>query len=123
MRITNLQRLRRAAGYRSAKDFAEALDIPGSTYSRYERDMRGSGCGIPVQAAWAIADELGCSIDLVVGRESLDDDSGKRTLEKRADALSDLGRAMLLDYLGFLEYRERPESARSPRYGREGLNL
>ena len=51
-----LQRLRREAGYRSAKEFAEALGIPGSTYARYERAGDGADCGIPLSAAWQIAD-------------------------------------------------------------------
>ena len=40
-----LQRLRREAGYRSAKEFAEALGIPGSTYARYERAGDGAAFG------------------------------------------------------------------------------
>ena len=67
-----LQRLRREAGYRSAKDFAAVLGIPTSTYARYERQPEGPDCAIPLSSAWQIADALGCSIDLVVGRTDLD---------------------------------------------------
>ena len=52
-----LQRLRREAGYRNAKDFAAVLGIPASTYSRYERAEEGPLCGIPLSSAWSIADE------------------------------------------------------------------
>lgn len=106
-----LQRLRREAGYRSAKDFAEALGIPSSTYSRYERAGDGADCGIPLPAAWQIADALGCSIDLVVGRENIDAPKPDKELQARADALSRSSSEMLEDYLRFLEYRDEAESS------------
>ena len=31
--------LRKAAGYRSSRDFAAVLGIPATTYSRYERTL------------------------------------------------------------------------------------
>lgn len=100
-----LQRMRREAGFRSAKDFAERVGIPMSAYARYERAGDGPECGIPLPSAWAIADALGCSIDLVVGREDIDtvlDDS----IQERVEALSRTGREMHDDYLRFLEFRE-----------------
>ena len=96
-----LQRLRREAGYRSAKKFAEALGIPGSTYARYERAGDGADCGIPLPAAWQIADKLDCSIDLVVGREDIDRPDG---LQKRIQALPSSSIAALESYLCFLEH-------------------
>ena len=103
-----LQRLRREAGFRSAKDFAESLNIPGSTYARYERAVEGPDCGIPLPSAWQIADALGCSIDLVVGREDIDArDAG--TLDERVAALSLANQAMLT---GFLEYLESLENSK-----------
>lgn len=101
-----LQRLRRQAGYRSAKDFAEALGIPGSTYARYERAGDGAGCGIPLPAAWQIADALGCSIDLVVGREDIDAPEPEG-IQPRYDALSADGRALVDSYLSYVELGER----------------
>ena len=101
-----LQRLRRQAGYRSAKDFAEALGIPGSTYARYERAGDGAGCGIPLPAAWQIADALGCSIDLVVGREDIDAPEPEG-IQPRYDALSADGRALVDSYLAYVELGER----------------
>ena len=100
-----LQRLRREAGYRSAKDFAAALGVPSSTYARYERADEGPECGIPLPAAWQIADALGCTIDLVVGRADIDArDVG--TLDARAGALNPANRAMLEGFLGYLESLE-----------------
>ena len=93
-----LQRLRREAGYRSAKEFAEALGIPGSTYARYERAGDGADCGIPLSAAWQIADKLGCSIDLVIGREDIDAPEPEG-IQPRYDALSPEGRALVDSYL------------------------
>ena len=101
-----LQRLRRQAGYRSAKDFAEALGIPGSTYARYERAGDGADCGIPLPAAWQIADMLGCSIDLVVGREDIDAPEPEG-IQPRYDALSADGRALVDSYLSYVELGER----------------
>lgn len=105
-----LQRLRRQAGYRSAKEFAEALGIPGSTYARYERAGDGADCGIPLSAAWQIADKLGCSIDLVIGREDIDA-SRYTTMQGRIDSLSRSSSEMLDDYLRFLEFRDRADAS------------
>ena len=105
-----LQRLRRDAGYRCAKEFAEVLNIPNSTYSRYERAPEGPDCGIPLQAAWAMADKLGCSIDLVVGREDIDAPRGV-TLDARVGKLSRSGREMLDDFLCYLEFRDAAVAA------------
>ena len=99
-----LQRMRRESGFRSAKDFAERVGIPISTYARYERAGDGPECGIPLPSAWAIADALGCSIDLVVGREDID--AAGDSIRERVEALSRTGREMHEDYLRFLEFRE-----------------
>ena len=56
-------------------------------------------------SAWAIADALGCSIDLVVGREDIDA-AGGDSIQGRVEALSRAGREMHDDYLRFLEFRE-----------------
>lgn len=97
-----LQRMRREAGYRSAKDFAESVGIPMSTYARYERAGDGPECGIPLPSAWAIADALGCSIDLVVGREDIDSATGD-SFQARFESLGSTERASLESYLSFLE--------------------
>lgn len=101
-----LQRMRRAAGYRSAKDFAEELGIPASTYARYERTPEGpDACSIPIRAAWRIADALGCSIDEVVGREGPKEETRKGAQEACA-SLSPEERARLEGYLDCLRSRE-----------------
>ena len=81
---------------------AAVLGIPASTYARYERQPEGPECAIPLSSAWQIADALGCSIDLVVGREDIDAASAP-TLDERAAALSLNGQEVLRGFLGYLE--------------------
>ncbi len=114
----SLQRLRRRAGFRSAKDFAAKVGIPASTYSRYERAVEGPGCGIPIASAWAMADELGCSIDQVVGRTGIDeperialDEAEKGSLDERVAAMGALDRKIIGAFVGFLEFRAAVNAA------------
>lgn len=105
--ISNLQRLRRAAGFRTAAEFADSCRIPASTYSRYER-QGGEGQraeGIPMHNAVLMADRLGCSLDLLIGREPIK--QGSDTLDARVSRLSRSGREMHEDFMRYLEFRER----------------
>ena len=95
----SLQELRREAGYRSAREFAEACEITQSSMTRYEKEPDN----IPVRSAWRIADVLGCSIDDVVGRESPLAADLRGDVQKRYDALPAPLRGSLDDYLGYLE--------------------
>lgn len=81
---STLQDLRKEAGFRTAKDFAEAVGIPAPTYTRYEQDP----LKIPVDRAWKIADELHCSIDAVVGRKHIDVADMRSDFQKYYDSLS-----------------------------------
>lgn len=103
---TTLVDLRRAAGYRSSKEFAAALGTPATTYSRYERTLADPDSGVPLRAAWAIADKLNCTIDAVVGRDEADDANG-RDLNALYRSLSDEGKKRLDDYLLFLDFSDR----------------
>ena len=89
--------MRREAGYRSAKDFAEVLNIPSSTYARYERAVECPECGIPLAAAWQIADALGCSIDI----------------DERVAVLSLTNQEAIMGFLGYLEQLEANKPRRS----------
>lgn len=108
--ISNLQRLRRAAGYRTASEFADSCRIPMSTYCRYER-QGGEGQraeGIPMHNAVVMADKLGCSLDLLIGREPIEPvKQGRDTLDARVSRLSRSGREMHEDFMRYLEFRER----------------
>ena len=103
-----LQQIRKEAGYRSAREFADACGFTQSTMTRYEKEPDN----IPVKAAWRIADVLGCTIDVVVGRESEVTADLRGEVQARYDALAPSLRKSLDDYLSFLETREsEPESA------------
>lgn len=108
--LPTLKRLRCEAGYFSAKEFATALKIPSSTYSRYEQAPEGPNSGIPLNIAWAIADELGVSIDLVVGRADIDAPRTS-TLDDRVQKLSRSGREIFDDFMRYLEFREAANEA------------
>jgi len=99
-----LQSLRREAGYASARAFAERLGIPAPTYAKYERQPETPDNRIPMGAAWKIADALGCSIDVVVGRYA-DDDEATR-VQRMYDRLTPGSRERVDEFLDFIEYRE-----------------
>ena len=80
------------------------MGVPAPTYARYERQPDGPETGIPMRAAWKIADALGCSIDLVVGRELHESDGSK--VQRMYNALTPGSRKRLDEYLDFIEYRE-----------------
>lgn len=83
----SLARIRREAGYPSARALAGEPGISESTCSRYE-----SAPGrMPLPAAVRMADALGCSLDDIVGRRPPAD---RRAVDAAAsrlvDALTDL---------------------------------
>lgn len=60
----SLQSMRKAAGYRSAKAFAERLGMNVASYTDYEQGRTG----LSIERAWEIADILECSLDELGGR-------------------------------------------------------
>lgn len=98
----NIQDLRREKGYKSAREFAEALGIPTSTYARYESQPDG----IPLKQAWAIADKLGCTIDMVVGRDMSNFADLRGKVQKFYDELSMPSRRLFHEMMGYIEYKE-----------------
>lgn len=102
-----IQDLRRERGYRSAREFADALGISASSMSRYDNQPDS----IPTKVAWAMADDLGCSIDEVVGREHVT--SGRSDLQDLYDGLLPETRALVDELLEFA--RQRDEKARRQR--------
>ncbi len=105
-----LQQLRKAAGYRSAKEFGAQMGIPLATYARYESNPEK----IPLQAAWTLADRLGCSIDVIVGRTGLDagDAGGPGRVQAAYEGLSPQLKQSLEDYLGYLVAKNADEQRR-----------
>ena len=66
---TGLQKVRKAAGFKSAKDFADFMSINVNTYTGYEQ-----GKTFTLEQAWLFADALG----EVMGRHvSLDELAGR----------------------------------------------
>ncbi len=106
-----LQELRKAAGYKSAKDFCAETGIPLATYARYESAPEK----IPVDRAWLMADKLGCSIDLIVGRTELQPSGnggagGK--VQAAYDGLSPQLKQSFDEYLAFLVAKNADEQRR-----------
>ena len=87
---SNLQELRKAAGYRNANDFAEAHEIPSSTYARYESNPDK----IPMERAWQLADILCTTIDAIVGRESPAPGTARGEVQLEYDGLTPEARAL-----------------------------
>lgn len=107
---STLQEIRKAAGYKTAKDFAESMGLPLTTYSRYESNSEK----IPTERAWAIADALNCTIDEVVGRQlpgSEDDEptekpDGRGEVQREYDALSGENKKLVDQFMAFVKTRE-----------------
>lgn len=62
---TNLQAMRKKAGYRSARAFAEHIGMNVATYTDYEQGRHS----FTLEKAWEFADLLGCSLDELAGRQ------------------------------------------------------
>ncbi len=96
----SIKDLRQEKGYRSAREFADALGIATSSMSRYDRDPET----IPLKHAWAMADLLDCSIDEVVGREQVT--AGRNELQEFYDGLSREGKALFDEFKEFVAMKE-----------------
>lgn len=103
-----IQELRKEAGYRSGREFAAALGVSPSTYSRYEASPES----IPLKAAWAMADILGCSIDMIVGREHVEVSDMRGEVQKLYDSLSDDLKLRMDDFLEFIAHLQTKEDRR-----------
>lgn len=62
---TNLQTMRKRAGFKSAKAFAEHVGISKDTYTGYEQGR----IQLTLERAWEFADELHCTLDELAGRD------------------------------------------------------
>ena len=87
---SNLLKLRKAAGYKNASEFAEAHEIPASTYARYESNPDK----IPMERAWQLADILGTTIDAIVGREIPDPACARGEVQLEYDGLTPEARTL-----------------------------
>lgn len=96
----SIKDLRQEKGYRSAREFADALGIATSSMSRYDRDPET----IPLKHAWAMADLLDCSIDEVVGRSHVT--SGANELQDFYDGLLPETRALMDEFIDFARMKD-----------------
>ena len=61
---TNLQVMRKRAGYKSAREFADHAGINVNTYTNYEQGK----ANMSLVQAWELADQLDCTLDELAGR-------------------------------------------------------
>lgn len=97
----SIQELRRDAGFRSAREFAEECGFSPSSLARYEKEP----AAIPMKSAWVMADVLGCSIDDIAGRDEPTTADLRGSIQVRYDELPTSLKASLDDYLCFLEMK------------------
>ena len=94
-----LQQARKAAGFKSARAFADYLHIPVSRYTAYEQGRRA----FTYEQAWEFADALDCTMDELGGRvfavpqESISQDPKFVDIETCYKAMDDTGRAVMHD--------------------------
>lgn len=91
----NLQEMRKRAGYKSARAFAERIGMSLNTYNNYEQGVTK----LTLEKAWEFADVLECSLDELAGRKWPPDDLAsidprRRTLIESYDALTDDGKTL-----------------------------
>ncbi len=117
---SDLLKLRRRAGYKSARAFAEEAGIPLPTYARYESNPEK----IPLKAAWTIADKLGTSIDVVVGRRALESaDAERGEVQREYDSFSQDGRDSMDEFRRFVRWQEERGRADDGRRKRRHYDL
>ena len=61
---SHLQKMRKAAGFKSAKAFAEYVGVNPNTYTQYEQGL----VAMLYERAWQFADALNCTLDELGGR-------------------------------------------------------
>ena len=104
----SLRDIRKDAGYKSAKELADKMGIPTPTFSRYEQ----SPDKIPIKAAWALADVLGCSIDEVVGRVDRHAPT-PGSLQAAYDELPEASKMLVDEYMAFISGKESDAEKRA----------
>lgn len=91
----NLQEMRKRAGYKSARAFAEKIGMSLNTYNNYEQ----GATKLTLEKAWEFADVLECSLDELAGRRWPPEDLASIDPRRRAmiesyDALTDDGKTL-----------------------------
>lgn len=93
----NLQKMRKAAGFKSAKAFAAHLGINGDTYTDYEQGR----INFTYEQAWQFADALKCTLDELGGRTPPEarafSDPGQEALNGYFESMNTTGRNALVE--------------------------
>ena len=92
---TQLQAMRKKAGFKSAKAFADSIGMNPATYTDYEQGRRA----FTLEKAWEFADVLECSLDELAGRRWPPEDLASIDPRRRAmiesyDSLTDDGKTL-----------------------------
>lgn len=97
----SLQRIRKAAGFKSARSFAEHIKMNPQTYTDYEQGKSM----FSYERAWTIADALNCSLDELGGRKALKsyEDPGQQRLNNCYENMNDSGQQTLVSVAQGLE--------------------
>lgn len=106
---SNLQALRKRAGFRSAKAFAEYAGVNIKTYTNHEQ----GDAAMSLLQAWEYADLLDCTLDELAGRRVPDQPSMSTDEQRVLDvyrSASEHGR-VLIDAVIDGEARHMDESA------------
>lgn len=93
---TNLQALRKEAGYKSAVAFAKEINMNPHTYTEYEQGR----ITMSLQQAREFADILDCTLDALVGREAHEiyyDDPDQEALNRYWKSMNKRGRDAVLE--------------------------
>lgn len=113
MADNSLRRLRRMAGYSSAKAFAESVGIPAPTYAKYEQIEDGPETPMPIKNAWLIADKLNCSIDAIVGRAEIPGDPELSNVQAMYNGLTPATRAVFDEFMEFALAKDEKEKRKA----------
>ena len=92
---TNLQQMRKSAGFASARAFAEHIGMSVNTYTGYEQ-----GKPMSLEVAWSLADALDCSLDDLAGRKRPAReyaDPRQETLNFHYESMNEKGRTRLVE--------------------------
>ena len=110
---TQLQTLRKKAGFKSAKAFAEKIGMNAYTYTNYEQGK----ANFTLAQAWEFADLLGCSLDELAGRQWPPDgasapEPGEASLVSAYRDLSEEGREVAVNVVAGMRstYPQEPDS-------------
>lgn len=93
----NLQNMRKLAGFKSARAFAEHMGIPVTKYTEYEQGRHS----FTYEQAWEFADALGCTLDEIGGRkapERLYADPRQAALNGHYESLNEDGKGDLVKF-------------------------